>query len=471
MGWFGPPNIEKLKEKKDIPGLIKALDYVKDDSIVQAAVTALGESHDNSVIPPLLSLLHKKVSDLTKKKTVEALAESYRALDALYLTPDVLLPMVELLKIPFLRDSVPLTTILDKARNKDEVVEALVEIGQPAVAPLVSILSACTGDNKPSDPARCAIMALGKIADPGAVDALIRYLNNPASDLYARGSAMVALGRIDSDLALEAIIEMLGHEEEHLERTAAKILNSRGWEPNTDEMRAFYWTLLGRWDKCAEVGDAAIPYMIHALSHVSSERAKEIFELLTKIGPATLEPLLALYRDGKLDFAKKRDLLKTVARLGDRRGVDTLLEILRKWEKGESWFVANCLEEIGWEPESDELAAMYWAAKGKWKKCVEFGENAVEPLLNCIKEECSDDILQALASIGGPAVEKGLEEYLDSLGEEIKAAKKEAATEINKYDQSPSQRTRYEYYRDVLELVDSRPVKVANTLNAIRKAR
>ena len=41
MGIFGPPNIEKLKARQDIKGLIKALGYKKDGTIRQAAAEAL----------------------------------------------------------------------------------------------------------------------------------------------------------------------------------------------------------------------------------------------------------------------------------------------------------------------------------------------------------------------------------------------------------------------------------------------
>ncbi len=41
MGLFGPPNVEKLKEKRDMNGLIKALSYEKDAYIRLKAAKAL----------------------------------------------------------------------------------------------------------------------------------------------------------------------------------------------------------------------------------------------------------------------------------------------------------------------------------------------------------------------------------------------------------------------------------------------
>ena len=44
MPLFGPPNVEKLKAKGNVKGLIKALDYKKDASVRRAAAKALGKS-------------------------------------------------------------------------------------------------------------------------------------------------------------------------------------------------------------------------------------------------------------------------------------------------------------------------------------------------------------------------------------------------------------------------------------------
>ena len=43
--FFGPPNIEKLKEKRDVKGLIKALSH-KEWNIRRDAAKALGELND-----------------------------------------------------------------------------------------------------------------------------------------------------------------------------------------------------------------------------------------------------------------------------------------------------------------------------------------------------------------------------------------------------------------------------------------
>jgi HEAT repeat protein len=57
MPLFGPPNIEKLKARCDVAGLIKALGYEKDFRIRQGAANALGEIGDARAVEPLLTAI------------------------------------------------------------------------------------------------------------------------------------------------------------------------------------------------------------------------------------------------------------------------------------------------------------------------------------------------------------------------------------------------------------------------------
>ena len=55
MPIFGSPNIEKLLAKRDVKGLIDALDY-KDASVRKAAITALAEIGDVRMVESLLGV-------------------------------------------------------------------------------------------------------------------------------------------------------------------------------------------------------------------------------------------------------------------------------------------------------------------------------------------------------------------------------------------------------------------------------
>ena len=57
MPLFGPPNVEKMKAKNDVQGLIKALSYQKDYSIQINAAKSLGEIGDVRAVDPLIAIL------------------------------------------------------------------------------------------------------------------------------------------------------------------------------------------------------------------------------------------------------------------------------------------------------------------------------------------------------------------------------------------------------------------------------
>jgi HEAT repeat protein len=56
MGLFGPPDVEKMKAKKDDNGLIRALRYQKGFQ-VRVSAAALGEIGDHRAIEPLIATL------------------------------------------------------------------------------------------------------------------------------------------------------------------------------------------------------------------------------------------------------------------------------------------------------------------------------------------------------------------------------------------------------------------------------
>ena len=64
MGLFdfllGPPDVENLKAKKDVEGLLKALKYKKDNDVREKAAAALGEIGDERAVGPLTHALKYK---------------------------------------------------------------------------------------------------------------------------------------------------------------------------------------------------------------------------------------------------------------------------------------------------------------------------------------------------------------------------------------------------------------------------
>jgi len=59
MPLFGPPNVDKMKTKGDVKGLIKALGYQKDPAVCQSASSALVELGPETIQPLIVALKDK----------------------------------------------------------------------------------------------------------------------------------------------------------------------------------------------------------------------------------------------------------------------------------------------------------------------------------------------------------------------------------------------------------------------------
>ena len=73
MGFFGAPNIEKLKAEKNVKKLIEALSH-KDSDIRRRAAEALGEIKDAGALVPLIAAL-KDRNKYVREKAAEALTK------------------------------------------------------------------------------------------------------------------------------------------------------------------------------------------------------------------------------------------------------------------------------------------------------------------------------------------------------------------------------------------------------------
>src|SRR3989442_3119436 len=207
MGMFNglfKSRIEKLKAKRDVDGLIKALSHkewkirvkaavaiatlgdtrglefliaaLKDNEadVPQAAAKALGQVGDARAVEPLLATLNDKDCHMR-----EAAA---RALDALEWQP------------------VDDTQRASRAIALNQYEEAA-SLGAAAVGPLVAVLES---DNLSLQVE--AAKALGKIRDVPAVKAMLAVLE---SDLSLRIEAIKALGKIRDVRAVKPLLETL----------------------------------------------------------------------------------------------------------------------------------------------------------------------------------------------------------------------------------------------------------------------
>jgi HEAT repeat protein len=222
MPLFGPPDINKLKAKGDVKGLIKALRYKKDRSVVAYAAQALGEIGDARATEPLIAALtDRSLKAWPLKQVAKALGEigDVRAIEPLIAALGQV-GTTEALKKIGAPAAEPLIAALDAGDKRDSVIHALGELGDPrAVEPLLTILEE---QDLLHQELRNTVEALGNIGDSRAVEPLIAALGNwEASDVAAD-----ALGKIGDARAVDPLIAALKDKRSDTRNAAARVLKA-----------------------------------------------------------------------------------------------------------------------------------------------------------------------------------------------------------------------------------------------------
>jgi HEAT repeat protein len=350
MPLFGPPNIGQLEAKRDVQGLIKALAF-KDAAIRRAAAEALAPLKDPAAVEPLTALLDDESAGVRRAavaalaarggfRVVEPLVRAlqdgdpetrsiaavavYRRLMTDADTETRRSTATALGRIRAVEGIEPLLKAIKDADESVRVaaIKALAAINDiEAVVPLVLVVAreeSRARSTGRSDAAmeRAASQALDVICDERAIEPLKAALTNDDTDV--RETAVKRLARIGSPEVAGALTALLTDENPAIRRASARGLREMGWQPPADETGVRYWAALRQWRRCAECGAAAVPLLISSFDTVDSHERADVL---------------------------------------------------------------SALAQLDWQPEeAGAMAAQYWASRGRWDKCVEIGELAVEAL-------------------------------------------------------------------------------------------
>jgi HEAT repeat protein len=436
VGLFGPPDVEKLKAKGDVPGLSQALVYKlgsdKDRPVRRAAaealgtlgepaartlVQALGEEADvtDALVDSLSSIGAPAVEHLLDLGGRSSrIAASTETIVARIGAPAVEALAAALERYPLRAAAADTLDRIGWKPGKDRAGAAYavargrwdecVEIGAAAVEPLVAVL-----------PTVAAIEALGRIGDVRAVEPLVALLSK--SDRDAGRAAAEALGKIGDRAAVPSLLLALEGNDDQMSCAAAEALGKIG---DSEAVPGLIARL--RWGAAAaaavealgKIGDGrAVEPLIRALEaergdseHLAVRKAAA--EALGRIGdPRAVGPLIATV--DRSPYYVGKTAIGALGRIGDRTAVVTLESSLRSPYEELRGAAADALDGAGWRPGKDVAGASYWAVKGNWAGCIETGAATREHLLAALKH-------------GGPDQRKAAADLLARLGQEEAAA-------------------------------------------------
>ena len=247
MGLF-KPNIEKLEKKKDVKGLVKALNYKHDKWIRYYATETLGVIGDTQVVEPLIQALNDK-NHKVREKAASALGKIG--------DKSVVKPLIHTLKdkyssvrwesalsLGMIGDTRAAEPLIQALKDKDSLVRngAAKALGKMkdirAVDPLINTL---TDEDESSDNLEIIAWALGNIGDTRAVEPLTQTLKYYF--YRVREESAKALGNIGDARAIDPLIKALADEVDDVQKSAALALGKIGDKKAIEPLINWLFTL------------------------------------------------------------------------------------------------------------------------------------------------------------------------------------------------------------------------------------
>lgn len=258
-----------------------------------------------------------------------ALEDTVRALGELG-DPRAIQPLIDLLRVQCQR-------MLDDDMGEtiwNSAWDSLVKIGEPAVLPLIALL---TGDDL-DDMRNEAAAALAEIGDRRAVEPMIRVLED-TNESEVHRSIAYALQGFGDERAIEPLIKVVRRNstdkgDVDVLRAAASALGTFGDSRSSDAR--------GLAQKAIE--------MIRAQNQVGDTSAYAVGQ-----STASSEKLIAALQDTEPDVRHRAAV--ALGELGDWRGFDPLLEVLSSDDADLRYDAAEALGKLG---EERALTALIW---------------------------------------------------------------------------------------------------------------
>ena len=369
---FGKPNVNKLKTKGDVRGLIKALGYEKNSDIRCAAAKALGELGDKQATEPLIAVL-RDTEPGVRRTAAEALGKlgGTQAAESL---------------ITALQNS---DSEIRKAATK-----ALVNIGTPALEPLIATLR----DTSDQNLRQTAADVLVEIGAP-AVEPLIAVLKD--EKWHVGVAAAGALGEIGDTRAVDPLIAALESKAMTRRYAAAKALGKLGDKRATKPLIAVLR------DTQTSVRVAAV----EALGHIADVQAVEPLTLIN-------------YKDGLTEM--REAAARALEQIGDS-AVPPLVVALKGKGKERRGAAANMLDRLGWKPDSFETRVYYLIAKQQWDRIRIKDPAAVPPLIAVLRKQDTSTRRRAAETLGKTCDERAVDPLITALRDKYSAVRESAA--------------------------------------------
>lgn len=480
MPIFGPPNIEKLKAKGDVKGLLKVLTTEKENDFRSKAAEALGELQEVQAIEPLTAILKDNDKfvrfqaafalvriDVKKASPAipvffEAIEKSYewghsKAIEALGKIgdPRAIEPLLTALKKQR-RDSLRLT---EDALKKIEPEWRETESAKSAALKLIPLLKdksfeVCMNVKK------TLIMIGASITDLLYSALLYNYSGpNHAEEILEE----IKPGWINSEEAVEAVPMLIGALKDndfHAREAADKLLVRMGiaWRGTPIENTVIPLLMTGlkdndfhiRWTVVKVLGEIAsrnvMEPLITSLMDGDDSVRDQAAKALDNIDPnwtksKEIKNALPRFLQSLKDSDKRirADAAKALGKIGDSSTVNALSETLKDEDFVVRWVAADSLGNIGDASAVEPLAALlkdqdkFVRLHAASALCSIGDPRAVDSFIASIKDEDNNvrkKLAEGLGIFGDPKSVAPLASLLDDINPAVRKEAEEALKKI-----------------------------------------
>lgn len=285
------PNVQKLKSKGDVPGLIDALDYRENESIRIMAAQALGEFMSSDTTVPLLTAMATDnpavreacISALVRTHTRKANALTERLNDPTLGEPaEEILVLLENWAIPDLLDA------LFDSNRRQAAQRILTSLGERIVEPSLDSTSAeywyYIRNQTLSSP--------GKRISELAVKTL--KSTKPSNNATDEGRLIIAHMVLKfSDLSAASMLQELKHED--FRSAIVEAIHVYQWKPSNEAERLFRACALLDWNELRQFGEAGFSALMIMRETEDDITKSSIDEALTAIGQTYDQEFIRLW--------------------------------------------------------------------------------------------------------------------------------------------------------------------------------
>lgn len=449
---------------------VKSLAAIDDTRVVEPLIQALGDDHNDVRYAATESLV--TIGQPAVDPLIQALKDQSRMIRE---TAAYLLFTLRMLGITDAEraESNLIAALRDQYSGvRKAAAVALCAIGSAqAVGPLIQMLQSPSAELRVA-----AAKALGFIGGEQGTEALIMALKDKNTEV--RKAIARALGTNGGEQAVAPLVQTLtDHEKEVrgaakdalkeignpavprlekalrkdglVQKAAADILEALAWEPKDAQQEAYYCIAKNDWDRCVQIGVPAVEPLIGVLKDSSYRKRRDAVKALGMIhdervekvligalkdvdaevrvaavdalrgigGEQTTAPVIAILKEIKQKEGAANEqiaAMKTLGVFGGEPAMEILAEMLESDIQAVRETAADTLDDLGWQPDTEERHAYYCIARSEWEQCAAIGAPAVEPLIKMPMACTNRTVIEVLGKIGDTRAVKPIQYRLES---------------------------------------------------------